>query len=252
MDKPPPPLTVSESSANPRAPAEIVVHVSGTLRIPLESSMLESLREMELEDLVLRESVKLAVAEKLGGFDRLEVHLDCTSSPTTAHVDIPLEQLGDCILHLQSAFDRMVLQAKKLENLLEVVKASEKAIAQSSASGIVEASEKHDEKRDAAQTASSSLLHRVLREAKRIVSLMVEGLHSPATSPTDDTAPVKGVAQGTGPPPSATTNPNEFLNLNLAQARDESSSEDEKRDETKADDEDSETYYERRGYQRLS
>lgn len=60
---------------------ELEVCVSGRIRVPLKLDMLSVLREMGMEEVILEESVRLAVAEHLGYFDDMKVSFIHDPSP---------------------------------------------------------------------------------------------------------------------------------------------------------------------------
>eukprot|EP00796_Vickermania_ingenoplastis_P010060 gene10060-7030_t len=105
---------------------QLVVKVSGSMVVPLKKDVVATLREMGMEDSILEESVRLAVAEKLGYFDSMTVQLanpagDAVGRSRAVQANIHLESLSQCISTIQESFTHMLEQVQELQALVAAV-----------------------------------------------------------------------------------------------------------------------------------
>lgn len=114
---------------SPAPTSYIKVDVAGTLLIPYDLELLQGLEDPVLEMEVLEESVRMAVSQRLGYFDRMDVQVDSVSksltqksSPATmvrtCHAQLDLAALGGCIESMQKAYEHLLAHAKVLHEML--------------------------------------------------------------------------------------------------------------------------------------
>jgi hypothetical protein len=135
------------------SPTTVHVEVKGSLDIVLNLDLLSDLNDPLMEQSIVKEAVRIAVSEKLGYFDGLDVRLSSsggregtpskpggqhhlqqlTESPTAAaaaaattrskatrccEVEIDLQRLGGCVEAIQTAYDNVLAQMHLIHEVL--------------------------------------------------------------------------------------------------------------------------------------
>lgn len=181
----------------PKLTHTLTVHVSGTVDIPLNASMLEDLQDTELAKDILRECARLGVAEKLGYFDAMtittsDVPLAASSPPSSSplsdgvshrtsspqrlvcHAELDLEKLGHCLTAIQDAYNRMLEHAVALKELL----AAADVDGEESGKANSEAKETEETLRPPAALCGSASCERKLSAMSAVLDAMLHGTAS--------------------------------------------------------------------------
>lgn len=132
-------------------PHDTVAHVrvQGSLDVPLHCGFLADLNDPQMVEDILKDSIGIAVSERLGYFDAMEVQLayptptalrqsrevpqpqppqppsssrrsssSSGAAPSVAEVRLDLDRLGLCIVAIQKAYEGLLLQAHVLHQVL--------------------------------------------------------------------------------------------------------------------------------------
>ncbi|KPI83897.1 hypothetical protein ABL78_7057 [Leptomonas seymouri] len=115
--------------SSPSSPVSVRVEVKGSLDIPLRLGLLSGLGDSMLEQEIVEEAVRIAVSEKLGYFDGIDVRfspngdLESVSPKTNGQqrhceASVDLQRLGDCIVAIQKAYDGILAQVRVMQEVL--------------------------------------------------------------------------------------------------------------------------------------
>ncbi|KAL7700876.1 hypothetical protein NQL31_003823 [Lotmaria passim] len=139
--------------SNPPPQTSVHVEVKGSLDIPLNLGLLSDLGDPLMEQEIIKEAVRIAVSEKLGYFDGMDVRLSSsggregvstksngqhhlqqlTESPAASgaaaattrsyaqrycEADVDLQRLGTCIVAIQKAYDDLLMQVHLVQEVL--------------------------------------------------------------------------------------------------------------------------------------
>ncbi|KPA78286.1 hypothetical protein ABB37_06429 [Leptomonas pyrrhocoris] len=132
--------------STPSSPVSVHVEVKGSLDVPLNFGLLSDLGDPMLEQEIVKEAVRIAVIERLGYFDSIDVRLSPSGGrergpqsrpngqqqlapppmatrrgdapPHYCEADIDLQRLGVCIEAIQKAYEDLLAQAYLVQEVL--------------------------------------------------------------------------------------------------------------------------------------
>lgn len=98
---------------------DVTVSVSATVTLPLHLKALETLEDAALEDDILKEAVRLAVAEKLGGFENMRVDVSHKHGKPSFEAKLEFADLCSAIVNAQHIYEHAMTQLLVIQEMIQ-------------------------------------------------------------------------------------------------------------------------------------
>ncbi|ORC89525.1 uncharacterized protein TM35_000123000 [Trypanosoma theileri] len=97
---------------------DVTVHVAGTFTLPLHQQALETLEDPLLQSEIMQEAVRLAIAEKLGGFDNVNITTTHKGGKPIFEAHLQLADLCSAIANVQYAYKHAMTQMLRMQEMI--------------------------------------------------------------------------------------------------------------------------------------
>ncbi|EAN77524.1 uncharacterized protein TEOVI_000407400 [Trypanosoma equiperdum] len=100
----------------------VTVNVTGTVTVPLHLNALESLDDAPLQEEIMREAVRLSLAEQLGGFDNFTVTSARKGGNHVCEARLDVGDLCSIIADVKNAYEHGERRLRELQQLITAIR----------------------------------------------------------------------------------------------------------------------------------
>ncbi|KEG07567.1 hypothetical protein DQ04_09411010 [Trypanosoma grayi] len=97
---------------------DVTVNVTGTFTLPLHLQALESLEDPVLQEEIMKEATRLALAERLGGFDKIDITTKHRYGKPVCEARLDLADLYCGIANVQHAYEHAMTHILQLQEVV--------------------------------------------------------------------------------------------------------------------------------------